>query len=79
MFQPYALPCQSHFSTNKIIMEKTYTWTYNVIKSCNNDYHFDCADALISLFANKYGETDMLLSLKELRQYKWAAVHHILM
>ena len=60
-------------------MEKTYTWTYNVIKSCNNDYHFDCADALIDLFANKYGETEFLYSLKELRQYKWADVHQILM
>jgi len=60
-------------------MEKTYTWTYNVIKSCNNDYHFDCADALIDLFATKYGNTELVDSLKELRQYKWASVHHILM
>jgi hypothetical protein len=59
-------------------MEKTYTWTYNIIRSCNNDYHFDCADVLIDLFATKYGDNDMLQRLRELRQHKWASVHMIL-
>lgn len=60
-------------------MEQTYTWTYNVIRSCNNDYHFDCADALIQLFANKYGEqSDHVQELKMLRAHKWVSIHGIL-
>ncbi len=60
-------------------MERTYTWTYNVIRSCNNDQHFDCADALIGLFARKYGENSaQLLQLKMLRADKWMSVHSIL-
>lgn len=59
-------------------LQKTYLWTYNIISSCNNDFHFDAADALITLFAQKYGDGEMLLKLKELRQFKWASVHGIL-
>lgn len=60
-------------------MEQTYTWTCNVIRSCNNDYHFDCADALIDLFARKYGAAShQVMQLKMLRADKWFAVHGIL-
>ena len=59
-------------------MEQTYNWTYNVIGSCNNDFHFDCADALIHLFMRKYGESDMVFQLKQLRENKWVSVHGIL-
>jgi hypothetical protein len=56
-------------------MEQTYTWAYNIIRSCNKDSHFESADVLIYLFARKYGETSMVYELKELRQYKWVSVH----
>jgi hypothetical protein len=59
-------------------MEETFTWVYNIIESCNNDFHFDCADVLISLYSSKYGETDRVLGLKLLRQNKWNSVHTIL-
>ncbi len=59
-------------------MEKTFTWTYNVIRSCNHDFHFDCADVLISLFKVKYGESEMYHQLKELRTNKWILIHGIL-
>jgi hypothetical protein len=59
-------------------MEQTYTWAYNVIRSCSKDAHFESADVLIYLFARKYGETSMVNELKELRQYKWVSVHGIL-
>ncbi len=59
-------------------MQKTYLWTYNIVSSCNNDFHFDAADALITLFAQRYGDGEMLLKLKELRQFKWSSVHGIL-
>lgn len=66
------------YSPKTKFMEKSFTWTYNVIRSCNNDFHFDCADALISLFARKYGETEMVFQLKQLRENKWVSVHGIL-
>ncbi len=59
-------------------MKNTYTWVYNIIESCNNDFHFDCADVLISLFNVKYGDTDNVSELRLLRQNKWNAVHAIL-
>jgi hypothetical protein len=65
-------------SSKDSIMEKTFVWTYNIVASCNNDFHFDCADALIQLFAQKYGDSEMLFQLKQLRQYKWSNVHGIL-
>ena len=59
-------------------MEETFTWIYNIIESCNNDFHFDCADVLVSLFSVKYGDTDRVLGLQLLRQDKWNSVHSIL-
>ena len=59
-------------------MEQTFTWVYNIIESCNNDFHFECADALISLYNNKYMDTDRVLGLRLLRQDKWNTVHSIL-
>jgi hypothetical protein len=59
-------------------MKDTYTWIYNIIDSCNNDFHFDCADALISLFSVKYADADMVSGLQLLRQNRWNDVHTIL-
>lgn len=59
-------------------MKDTYTWIYNIIDSCNNDFHFDCADALISLFNVKYADADMVSGLQLLRQNRWNDVHTIL-
>jgi hypothetical protein len=60
-------------------MEDTYTWVYNIIESCNNDFHFDGADVLISLFSDRYRDADKVSGLRLLRQNKWNAVHTILM
>ena len=60
-------------------MEETYSWVYNIIESCNNDFHFDCADVLISLYNIQYGDTDRVLALRLLQENKWNSVHTILM
>jgi hypothetical protein len=60
-------------------MEDTYTWVYNIIESCHNDFHFDCADVLITLFNTKYSDAEKVLGLKLLRQNKWNAIHTILL
>ncbi|MGH2649419.1 MAG: hypothetical protein ACRDE8_17695 [Ginsengibacter sp.] len=59
-------------------MKNTYTWIHNIIESCNHDFHFECADVLISLFSIKYGETESVTELRTLRQNKWNNVHAIL-
>jgi hypothetical protein len=59
-------------------MEETYTWVYNIFESCNNDFHFVCADVLISLFNVKYGDTVKVSELSLFRQNKWNSVHSIL-
>ncbi len=52
-------------------MEDTYRWLFNIVESCNNDFHFNCADVLISLFKIKYGDSDRVSELKTIRQRKW--------
>lgn len=59
-------------------LEETYRWLYNIVASCNNDFHFKAADVLISLFIEKYGDNENAQSLKELRQNRWINVHTIL-
>ena len=61
------------------IMEDTYTWIYNIIESCSNDFHFDCADVLISVYSIQYGDSDRVLALRLLQENKWNSVHTILM
>jgi len=58
-------------------MENTYMWVFNIVESCNNDFHFDCADVLISLFKIKYGDSDRVAELASLRQTKWNTIHAI--
>lgn len=59
-------------------MEKSFAWLTNIIESCNNDFHFSCADVLISLFKLKYGDDDLITRLDELRNQKWNSIHGIL-
>lgn len=58
-----------------------YNWIYGIIQSCNNDFHFECVDALIQLFTQKYRMQDtdeLLLNLLYTRQDKWNHIHSIL-
>jgi len=56
------------------IIEDTYTRIYSIIESCNNDFHFDCADVLISVYNIQYGDTDRVLALRLLQENKWNSV-----
>jgi len=55
-------------------MEDTYTWISNIIDSCHNDFHFDCADVLISVYNIQYADTDRVLALRLLQENKWNSV-----
>ncbi|MGH2647930.1 MAG: hypothetical protein ACRDE8_10200 [Ginsengibacter sp.] len=58
-------------------MKDTYMWLFNIVESCNNTFHFDCADVLITLFKIKYGDSERVSELADLRQTKWNAIHAI--
>lgn len=58
-------------------MEDTYNWLYNVIESCHNRFHFECADVLISLFSDRYSDDEKISGLRLLRQRKWNSIHDI--
>jgi len=60
-------------------MEKSFTWITNIIDSWNNEFHFNCADVLISLFKMKYDNEEYNLHLHDLRNNKWNAIQGILM
>jgi hypothetical protein len=59
-------------------MKDTYAWVFNIIESCTHDFHFECADVLISLFKIKYGNTEEVIQLRLLWQKKWNSAHAIL-
>jgi len=59
-------------------MQETFTWIYNLIESCNNDFHFQCTDVLISLFSVQYGNDANVAQLRLLWQDKWNRVHAVL-
>ena len=59
-------------------MEKSFTWITNIIESCTNDFHFSCADVLISLFKLKYANDELATELLNLRSKKWNTIHGIL-
>ena len=55
-----------------------YEWIANIIDSCNNDFHFEAVDKLISLYEARTGDADMVLKLQELKQAKWFSIANIL-
>lgn len=60
-------------------MDKSFTWIMNIIESCTNDFHFSCADILISLFKLKYANDELTVELLKLRNEKWNTIHAILL
>lgn len=55
-----------------------FNWILNIIKSCNNDFHFDCVDTMITLFIAKHKEEALAAELTMQRIHKWNLIHSIL-
>ena len=59
-----------------------YKWILNIIKSCNNDFHFEGVDKLIELFATRHGNVSkfdsLLYDLLYNRKNQWDHIHTIL-
>jgi len=64
---------------SRFFIRKLLPPVFNIVESCKNDFLFDCADALISLFKIKYGDSDRVAELASLRQTKWNTIHAIQM
>lgn len=58
-------------------MELKYNWIFHVIESCKNEFHFACADILISLFSAKYGNSETVVRLKTLKDEKLNAIDRL--
>lgn len=39
-------------------MEKSFLWIKSAIATSTNEFHLECCNALVKLFADKYIETD---------------------
>jgi hypothetical protein len=57
---------------------EAYNWILSIIKSCNNDFHFDCVDKLIELYHEKYLDSEIDTLLKTERANVWNNIHSIL-
>jgi len=60
-------------------MEQDFEWVIAIIRSGNNDFHFEVIDNLIMLFITKYpNEKEAELSLIASRWETWNKIHVIL-
>lgn len=60
-------------------MEFKFGWISRVIESCKSDFHFACVDVLITLFASKYDNSEMVSRLKILRDKQWIVINGLML
>lgn len=58
--------------------DNLYDWVAKIIATCNNDFHFEGVDNLISLYSQFTKNEEKTLELQILRQKKWNDIHDIL-
>ena len=58
--------------------EKAFAWIESIIKTCNNNFHFEAVDKLIELFKERFDDNRMILELEQMRHDKWNEIHKIL-
>ena len=60
-------------------MEEDFKWVIAIIRSGNNDFHFEVIDNLITLFISKYPDaTEAEMQLIAVRWETWNRIHVIL-
>ena len=60
-------------------MEQDFEWVIAIIRSGNNDFHFEVIDNLIGLFIAKYpGHPEAEVQLVAARWETWNKIHVIL-
>lgn len=69
-----------YFKKTKIMTQaqQDYSWVQSIINSCNNDFHFDTVDAMITLFLAKHNDTNLADLLQTQRQNHWIKIHGII-
>lgn len=58
--------------------QKDYNWLQAIIDSCNNTFHFECADKMIELFIAKHNNANLIMCLHSQREAHYNAIHSIL-
>jgi hypothetical protein len=59
-------------------MQEIFDWITNIIDSCSEDFHFSAVDALIKLFASKFGEGELYDDLTLKREIRWNQINGII-
>ena len=54
--------------------QKDYEWIKSIIASCKHQFHLQCVDVLIELFAARHQDEDLKLNLQLEKQYKESEV-----
>ena len=53
-------------------IDEVFDWIVRIVETCQNDFHFDCADKLIELFYirfNNESRRDDILQVRNMRYY----------
>lgn len=55
-----------------------FEWISKIIETCNQDFHFEAVDRLISLYYEREKDTVKRDELEMLKIQKWNLIHNIL-
>lgn len=58
--------------------QQDYNWIQNIIRSCNNTFHFDGVNRLIELFAAKHDDQELHQNLMVQCHQQYNSIHVIL-
>ena len=58
--------------------ESIYEWIAKIIDTCNNEFHFQAVDKLISLYYEREKDEEKVLELEFKKARKWNEMHNII-
>ncbi len=58
--------------------DNIFDWICKIIETCNNDFHFEAVDKLISLYFEREKNEEKQFELESLKVRRWNEIHHIL-
>ncbi len=58
--------------------DNIFDWICKIIETCNNDFHFEAVDKLISLYFEREKNEEKQFELEALKVRRWNEIHHIL-
>lgn len=55
-----------------------FDWINAIIKSCTDDFQFECVDNMVSLFFERFNDIELHQQLTLSRASKWNEIHGII-